>query len=255
MKQSISIVGPHELPPAHRSVAIGVFDGVHRGHQAVIRGADTVLSFDPHPLRILRPASSPRLLSNTDTKADRLSRLGIKTLVVIPFDFEWASMSAEQFVDDVLVGRLGAGEVRIGEDFRFGARGRGCATLLREDARFVTSVTPSLRVAGDVVSSTRIRALLAQGDVETAAMLLGRAHRIVVALAGPAPDGRTAYHLAPEQLLPAAGRYRATVSDGRARWPAAVRVTDAGVALRVPLLNRRAPARLSIDLHESLERR
>jgi riboflavin kinase/FMN adenylyltransferase len=255
MRHSISIVGPHQLPPACRSVAIGVFDGVHRGHQAVIRDADTVLSFDPHPLRILRPAACPLLLSDAETKAERLSRLGIKTLVVIPFDSAWASMSAEQFVDDVVVRRLGATEVRIGEDFRFGARARGCAAMLREDPRFATRVTPCLRVAGDVVSSSRIRALVAQGDVETAAILLGRAHRTVVSLAGAATDGRMLYRLATDHLLPAPGRYRATVSDGAARWPAAVQVTDAGFAVRVPLVNGRAPERLSIDLHAFLERR
>src|SRR5918997_679523 len=94
-----------------RKVAIGTFDGVHRGHREVIRGADTVLTFDPHPLSVIHPEATPKLISTFAVKRDLIESLGVEELVVIPFDRGFSEQSAEEFVRDILIGRLGARSV------------------------------------------------------------------------------------------------------------------------------------------------
>jgi riboflavin kinase/FMN adenylyltransferase len=164
------------LPEAEarpRHVAIGTFDGVHRGHQAVIEGADTVLTFDPHPLEVLHPAALPKLIMPFEVKRDVIEGLGVRELVVIPFDREFASVSAEGFIEDVLLERLGAERVSVGENFRFGAKATGDPAMLRARSEFETRVVPLIEVDGEAVSSTRIRALVAAGDMEGAMHCLG----------------------------------------------------------------------------------
>jgi riboflavin kinase/FMN adenylyltransferase len=160
-----------ELRP--RRVAVGTFDGVHLGHREVIRGADTVLTFDPHPSAVIRPDAAPRLLTDGARKAQLIASLGVQELVVIPFDAEFAARSAQDFLDDVLVGRLGATHVAVGENFRFGHKARGDTTLLRSDARFETRVAELVEIDGEVVSSSHIRGLVLGGAVEYAGRLLG----------------------------------------------------------------------------------
>src|SRR5215217_5290618 len=96
-----------------RRVAVGTFDGVHLGHREVIRGADTVVTFEPHPALILHPATAPQLLTSLERKAAIIDDLGVSELVVVPFDGAFASRSAAQFADDVLVGALGATHVSV----------------------------------------------------------------------------------------------------------------------------------------------
>jgi riboflavin kinase / FMN adenylyltransferase len=163
-------VVPAERP---RSVAIGTFDGVHLGHREVIGDSDTVLTFDPHPVSVIRPEAAPKLLTSPAVKRDLIAGLGVKELVVIPFDEDFASRSAEAFVDDVLVGRLGAGRVSVGENFRFGHGAEGDAALLRAQTAFETRVVPLVEVAGETVSSSHIRGLVAAGEVAQAAEFLG----------------------------------------------------------------------------------
>ena len=163
-------VVPAERP---RSVAIGTFDGVHLGHREVIGDSDTVLTFDPHPVSVIRPEAAPKLLTSPAVKRDLIAGLGVKELVVIPFDEDFASRSAEAFVDDVLVGRLGAGRVSVGENFRFGHGAEGDAALLRAQTAFETRVVPLVEVAGETVSSSHIRGLVAAGEVAQAAKFLG----------------------------------------------------------------------------------
>ena len=167
------IVALDDVAPLPRRVAVGTFDGVHLGHREVIRGADTVLTFDPHPATVVHPGSAPKLLTSLARKAELIAGLGVRELVIIPFDPAFASRSAQDFVDDVLVGRLGATHVRVGENFRFGHHAQGTPELLARDERFATTIVRLLEVSGEVVSSSRIRALLAAGDVAAAAALLG----------------------------------------------------------------------------------
>ena len=164
------------LPDAEsrpRHVAIGTFDGVHLGHQAVIEGADTVLTFDPHPLEVIHPAALPKLIMPFNVKRDVIEGLGVRELVVIPFDREFASRSAEDFVERVLIEKLGATRVSVGENFRFGAKARGDAEMLASRPEFETRVVPLVEVDGETVSSTRIRALIAAGDMTGARHCLG----------------------------------------------------------------------------------
>ncbi len=156
-----------------RSVAVGTFDGVHLGHREVIAGADTVLSFDPHPVSVVAPQHTPKLLTTPARKAELISSLGVQELVVIPFDADFAKRTAQEFVDDVLVGALGAKQVAIGENFRFGNKAKGDPALLQADNRFTTTVHPLLEVDGEIVSSSHIRGLVLAGELAEANRLLG----------------------------------------------------------------------------------
>lgn len=162
-----------DAEPRRRHVAIGTFDGVHKGHQAVIEGADTVLTFDPHPLEILHPAALPKLIMPFGVKRDVIEGLGVEELVVIPFDRDFAQRSAEEFIEDVLIARLGAERVSVGENFRFGAKAKGDPAMLAAREEFETRVVPLVEMDGETISSTRIRALVAAGDMKGARHCLG----------------------------------------------------------------------------------
>ncbi|WP_320670985.1 bifunctional riboflavin kinase/FAD synthetase [Patulibacter defluvii] len=211
-----------------RTVAIGTFDGVHLGHREVIRGADTVLTFHPHPMAVLAPGRVPPQLTTIERKARLIGELGVHELVLVPFDAAVAQQPAEAFVDEVLAGRLDARGVRIGENFRFGHGATGTPELLRADPRFDTTVVPLLRHAGETVSSTRVRELVARGEVAAAAELLAGPF----SLSGPVEHGEqrgrelgfpTANLHPPEgHALPAHGVYacRARLADGSVRTAA-----------------------------------
>jgi riboflavin kinase / FMN adenylyltransferase len=162
-----------DAEPRPRRVAVGTFDGVHLGHREVIRGSDTVLTFDPHPLAVINPDALPKLLDSFPIKRDLIAGLGVEELVVIPFDREFASRSHEEFVDEVLIGTLGATQVSVGENFRFGKGARGDVDYLRSRPEFETRVVPLVEVAGETVSSSHIRGLVAAGEVRQAATFLG----------------------------------------------------------------------------------
>ena len=156
-----------------RSVAIGTFDGVHLGHREVIKGNDTVLTFEPHPLSVIHPEATPKLLNTFAVKRDLIAALGVAELVVIPFDREFASQAADEFAADVLARRLGAERVSVGENFRFGRGAQGDPAFLRGRSEFITNVAPLVEVAGETVSSSHIRGLVAAGDVSAASDFLG----------------------------------------------------------------------------------
>jgi riboflavin kinase / FMN adenylyltransferase len=170
---SIAVTSLPDAEPRPRQVAIGTFDGVHRGHQAVIEGADTVLTFDPHPLSVLHPAALPKLIMPFEVKRDVIEGLGVCELVIIPFDRELASVSAEGFIEEILIERLCAERVSVGENFRFGAKAKGDPAMLSARSEFETRVVPLVEVDGEAVSSTRIRALVAAGDMKGARHCLG----------------------------------------------------------------------------------
>jgi riboflavin kinase / FMN adenylyltransferase len=170
---SMRVTPLEEVEPRPRDVAIGTFDGVHLGHRAVIEGADTVLTFDPHPLEVLHPTATPKLIMPFELKRDVIAGLGVSELAVIRFDREFATQTAEEFIDHVLVESLDAKRVSVGENFRFGAKAKGDPAMLAAHPEFETTVRPLVEIDGETVSSTRIRALVAAGDMEGARHCLG----------------------------------------------------------------------------------
>jgi riboflavin kinase/FMN adenylyltransferase len=162
-----------DVQPRARRVAVGEFDGVHLGHREVIDGSDTVLTFEPHPLAVIRPEAAPRLLTSLDAKIELISQLGVQELVVIGFDDRFAAQTPTEFVEQILVGTLRATHVSVGENFRFGHGAAGDTEMLGADPRFQTRVVRLVEVDGEIVSSSHIRALVSAGDVEHAARFLG----------------------------------------------------------------------------------
>jgi len=209
-----------------RSVAVGTFDGVHLGHREVIAGSDSVLTFEPHPVSVVAPQHTPKLLTTLARKAELIAGLGVQELIVIPFDADFARRSAASFVDDVLVGAVGATRVAVGENFRFGHKAQGDAALLRSDGRFDAVVHPLLEVDGEVVSSSHIRGLLQAGEVAEANRMLGQPFRLSGEVAHGDERGRAlgfpTANLIPDEALacPGHGVY-ACLADRR---PAAVSI-------------------------------
>ncbi|MGA9856261.1 MAG: bifunctional riboflavin kinase/FAD synthetase [Solirubrobacteraceae bacterium] len=162
-----------DVAPRPRRVAVGEFDGVHLGHREVIAGNDTVLTFDPHPLAVIRPEAAPRLLTSLAAKAELVRALGVREMVVIGFDESFAAQTPEDFIADVLVDRLGATHVSVGQNFRFGHGAAGDTDMLAADPRFETRVVDMVSVGGQVVSSSHIRSLVSAGEVGEAGRLLG----------------------------------------------------------------------------------
>ncbi|MEV6690718.1 bifunctional riboflavin kinase/FAD synthetase [Micromonospora sp. NPDC051196] len=172
-------------------VTIGVFDGVHKGHQATIGHAvararelgvqSVVVTFDPHPAEVVRPGSHPAVLTEPARKAELIEALGVDVLCVVPFTPEFSRLPAEAFVHDVLVEHLHATLVVVGDNFRFGHRAAGDVALLEQLGRtfgFAVEGAPLVAEAGTVFSSTYIRSCVDAGDVTAAASALGRPHRL-----------------------------------------------------------------------------
>lgn len=187
-----------EVPESARGgvVTIGAFDGVHAGHRMLLRAVrgladargvpSVVVTFDRHPASIIRPTSAPLLLTDMEQKLELLEATGVDLALVVTFDAPRAAQPAEDFVDEVIVGSLGATAVVVGRDFHFGHARAGNVELLRElgsvDGFSVDGVelstTAGSTKGADVVSSTRIRRLIARGDVAQAARLLTRPHEV-----------------------------------------------------------------------------
>ncbi|MBJ7459348.1 MAG: bifunctional riboflavin kinase/FAD synthetase [Thermoleophilaceae bacterium] len=170
---SIQTLRIDQVEPRPRRVAIGVFDGVHMGHRKVIEGSQTVLTFDPHPLYVLRHDAAPKMLTPLVLKARLLEQIGVEELVLIEFNKDFAQMSAEHFVRKILIEQLGATHVSVGENFRFGTRAQGDPAYLAQFEEFETSVVPLVESGGEIVSSTQVRGLIAAGEVARADELLG----------------------------------------------------------------------------------
>jgi riboflavin kinase/FMN adenylyltransferase len=202
-------------------VAIGTFDGVHLGHREVIRGADTVVTFDPHPQSVVAPGTQPRLLTTLQRKAELVETLGVQELVVIPFDGAFAGRDAQEFIDHVLVDRVQAVDVAVGENFRFGHKAGGDAAMLAADGRFTTRIVPLLEVDGEVVSSSHIRGLVAGGAVQYADELLGAPFAIDGEVQHGDKRGRT-LGFPTANLVPAPG----FVTPGHGVYATRVRLPD-----------------------------
>jgi riboflavin kinase/FMN adenylyltransferase len=162
-----------DTQPRPRRVAVGEFDGVHLGHREVIAGNDTVLTFDPHPLTVIRPEAAPKLLTSLKVKIELVAALGVQELVVIPFEKSFANQSPQEFIDHVLVQQLQATHVSVGENFNFGRGAAGDTDMLAADPRFQTRVVTLVEVDGEIVSSSHIRGLVLAGEVDQAARFLG----------------------------------------------------------------------------------
>ena len=237
-------VGDDVRPGTGSVVTTGTFDGVHRGHQAIVRylvdrarhvgGVPTVVTFDPHPREVLTGRPVP-LLTTLDERADVMEGLGVERFVVVPFSRDLSLLEPEDYVRDVLAGRVGMSEIVIGYDHRFGRQARGDRALLERlgsDLGFTVDVIPA-HVEGDVtVSSTEVRRLLAdEGDAARAAVLLGRPYRIAGTVVRGDARGRTiGFPTAnvepsdPRKLVPAVGVYavRAVLPGGPHAGGAAV---------------------------------
>jgi riboflavin kinase/FMN adenylyltransferase len=227
----VQVVDYEAAKPGARCLAVGTFDGVHAGHRRVIGDADTVLTFDPHPVSVIAPAHRPKLLTPLSVKADIIAELGVRELIVIRFDAAFAALSASQFIDRVIVERLGAARVRVGENFRFGRGAQGSAAMLAADPRFATEVVPLFEVDGEVVSSSRIRSLVAAGEVARAARMLTAPFELRGTVVGGDRRGRelgfpTANLIPPEGLaLPGHGVYAAFADSHPAAVSIGVRPT------------------------------
>ena len=229
-------------------VAIGVFDGVHRGHRAIVEtaaehGRDlglpaVVVTFDPHPQAVLR-GTVPPVLTSVDRRVEILGEYGADAVVVLPFTKELSVLSAEEFVQRVLVDRLRASAVVVGEDFRFGHRATGdLGTLATLGEKYdFTADGVRLVADGETITSTRVRSLLAEGAVARAAALLGRPHRVEGEIVHGAARGRELLgfptanmDLAPHTAVPEDGVYagwlhRVEPGPGEESWwPAAISV-------------------------------
>ena len=234
------------VAPNGTAVTIGAYDGVHRGHRALIGvvtdrarelGVSSALvTFDRHPATVVRPESAPKLLTDTEQKLELLAETGLDYVLVVHFDERRSRESAEDFVNEVLVGCLRARSVIVGEDFHFGRQRRGNVPLLRDlgtELGFDVMAVGLVRVPGldEPVSSTAIRNALAQGDVETADRLLGRPYEVRGTVEPGDRRGRelgfpTANVAVPGAILvPADGIYAGWYGRGAGRsHPAAISV-------------------------------
>jgi riboflavin kinase / FMN adenylyltransferase len=212
--------------PHSASLVLGNFDGVHRGHAALVGNAQAstpvgIVTFTPHPRLLTQPGQPPFLLTPGEEKYIALGALGVRFCVELAFTREFASLSAEEFVCEILVGRLHVGRVICGHGFRFGAARKGDVALLRQlGARYgfsVEGVGPILDANGDAYSSSRVRNCLAAGDVAGGAAILGRPWTIKARLQRDvlARASRGYFHFGP-YLKPLPARYNAHVRlEGR----------------------------------------
>lgn len=218
---SASLEGPLQRPV----LTVGNFDGLHLGHRSImqtvierartLQGTSVVYTFEPHPRRVLRPDRAPRLLTTLDQKLALLEEIGVEVTVVEPFTPDFAKLSPEGFVRDVLYERIRPLEVYVGYDFRFGRDREGSMRVLTElgpHLGFAVTIIPEVTVEGRDVNSTRIRELLAGGRVQEAASLLSRPYtvrgRVVEGDRRGREIGFPTANLEPEnEILPGTGVY------------------------------------------------
>ena len=230
-------------------VTIGEFDGVHRGHQRIVEHARVVaaelglpvivVTFDPHPDEVVRPGTHPPLLCTAARRSQLLAGLGVDAVCVLPFTLEFSRLGPDEFVRAVLVDRLHAARVVVGDNFRFGHKAAGDVVLLAELGEkydFSAEGVPLLAENGTTISSTAIRGLLTAGDVAGAAEDLGRPHRVEGVVVRGQQRGRALgfptanLETLPHTAIPADGVYAGwLVSLDQAgfeteRWPAAISV-------------------------------
>jgi riboflavin kinase/FMN adenylyltransferase len=228
-------------------LAIGIFDGVHLGHQQIISSARdhgdvTVITFDPHPVSVVAPERTPTQLISLKDRIELLKSAGAKSVEVINFTKEFSQLSADQFIEDVLVGRFAAEHVVIGQNFNFGHKAQGTPKYLAQVGPkygFDVNIVKLAEDRGSAISSTRIRSLIIDGQIERANELLTRNYY----LSGPVVHGEKrgreigypTANIGLEKLatIPADGVYAGWLTVENQRWPAAISIgtnpTFAGV--------------------------
>lgn len=227
----MKITTPATAVSRSRRVAVGEFDGVHLGHIEVIGDADTVLTFDPHPRAVVGPTGAPDLLTTLEQKADLIAALGVDELVVATFDQDFSELTAEQFISSVLVDALGATEVRVGQNFRFGNRAAGNAETLKADSRFQTTVAELVQHESGLISSSAIRDLIRVGNIDDARKLLGHSFEMRGIVVDGEKRGRALGYPtanivpAPGCVVPAFGVYAALLNGQPAAASIGVRPT------------------------------
>jgi riboflavin kinase/FMN adenylyltransferase len=220
-----------EAPLRNPVLTIGNFDGVHRGHLALfdkvkeraeaIGGQSVVMTFEPHPIRVMKPGNGPPLITPTKQKVELIGRAGIDVLFCIPFTREFSSVSAQDFVKRILVDMIGIKEIVVGYDYAFGRNREGNIPLLREMGKeigFVVHLVEPIQIERNLVSSTSIRKLIQEGNLADAKRLLGRDYQVEgTVVKGRDRGGRllgypTANLRPGDELLPKTGVYAVTVN-------------------------------------------
>lgn len=244
-------------------LAIGVFDGVHRGHQALIRrcianaaasgGTPVVVTFDPHPMKVLQPETAPRLLTSTEHKSALIGALGVGHLLIIPFSLEFAATPPEVFIRNLVSHGHPLAEICVGHTWTFGARRAGNLDLLQQlghDLGFRTEGIADVTYDGDLVSSTRIRRLISAGDLEGAGRLLDRPYTVLGTVVEGDRLGRTlgfptANLSAHNELFPPSGVYAI-----RARRPGGTLGGVANIGRRPTVTTTERPRVLEVHLFD-----
>jgi riboflavin kinase/FMN adenylyltransferase len=219
-------------------LAVGIFDGVHAGHQQIIAtakhlGEVTVMTFDPHPTSIVAPERTPSQLISVKDRIELLKQTGATHVEVVNFNKDFSQLSPDQFIEDVLLGRFKAEHVVIGENFNFGFKAQGSPKYLSEVGPkygFGVSIVKLQEERGSTISSTRIRNLIIDGEIERANELLTRRFYLKGPVVHGEKRGREIGYptanlgLAPLATIPADGVYAGWLSVGESRWAAAISI-------------------------------
>jgi len=219
-------------------IAIGIFDGVHAGHQQIIdiakhQGDVTVMTFDPHPASVIAPERTPTQLVNVKDRIQLLKKAGATAVEVVNFNKEFSQLSPDQFIEDILVGRFAAEHVVIGENFNFGYKAQGTPKYLSEVGPkygFGVSIVKLQEDRGSTISSSRIRNLIIDGQIDRANELLTRNFYLKGLVIHGEKRGREIGYptanigLTPLATIPADGVYAGWLSVGENRWPAAISI-------------------------------
>ncbi|MEK6528621.1 MAG: bifunctional riboflavin kinase/FAD synthetase [Nitrospirota bacterium] len=228
---------------AYPVVAIGNFDGVHLGHQAIFRmiserakkknGTSVILTFEPHPLRIIAPERAPQLLTPFKDKINLIESFGVDVIICINFTKDFASIKAEDFVKNILVANIEPKEIFIGSNYRFGKGRKGSPELLKElgsQYGFEVTVVNEIKINGAALSSSKIRTLIAKGKIEDASLFLGRHYSVVGIVVEGAKRGKkllnipTANIAVFNELLPKDGVYAVSVELDRKTYGGAANI-------------------------------
>ena len=219
-------------------VAIGIFDGVHAGHQQIIatakhQGDVTVMTFDPHPTSVFAPERTPTQLINIKDRIELLKKVGASAVDVVNFNKDFSQLTPDQFIEDILIGRFSAEHVVIGENFNFGYKAQGTPKYLTEVGPkygFGVSIVKLYEDRGSTISSSRIRNLIIDGQIERANELLTRNFYLKGPVIHGEKRGREIGYptanigLTPLATIPADGVYAGWLSVGENRWAAAISI-------------------------------